>query len=148
MSFYWMYPFHSNFLHFWFRCDFSHSPPPTTSSNWWANFLSPNGPSWTFISSRFIHVNQVSCSLGVRWWGDCLAPDTPPLPPPPPQTWTRKFSKSKKSSWSLGVVVGRGSGARHPPPPPPPQTLTGKVSKSKKSTIPQENFLILSPKSL
>ena len=54
-------------------------------------------------------------------------------PPPPPQTLTRKFSKSKKLSWSLGVVVGGGgSGARHPPPTP--QTLTRKFSKSKKSS--------------
>ena len=44
---------------------------------------------------------------------------------------TRKFSKSKKSSWSLGVVMG-GSGVRHPPPPP--QTLTRNISKSKKSS--------------
>ena len=29
-----------------------------------------------------------------------------PPPPPPPQTLTRKFSKYKKSGWSLGVVVG------------------------------------------
>ena len=56
---------------------------------------------------------------------------TPPRPPPP-QTLTRKFSKSKRSSWSLGVVVGGVWHQTPPPPPPPPQILTRKFSKSKK----------------
>ena len=57
-----------------------------------------------------------------------LVPDTPPS-----QTLTRKFSKSKKSSWSLGVVVVGGL-VPDTPPPPPPQTLTRKFSKSKRSS--------------
>ena len=76
----------------------------------------------TGIKSHFSKSKKVQLSLGVVMVGRGLAPDTLP-PPPPPQTLTRKFSKSKRSSWSLGGVVGA---------PPPPQTLTRKFSKSKK----------------
>ena len=66
---------------------------------------------------------------------------------PPPQSLTRKVSKSKMSNCylykiNLGLgVVGR-SRARHPPPPPP-QSLTRKVSKAKMSNLSLEVVVVV-----
>ena len=60
-----------NFLHFWFRCDFSHTLPPPPPQTLMRKFSKSK---WAKHGKKFIY-------------------------------WIYPSSKSKKSSWSLGVVV-------------------------------------------
>ena len=89
---------------------------------------------WTKVAKKFDEMLKLTKKiffhcLAKGGWRRGMACQATPTPPPP-QTLTRKFSKSKKSSWLLGLWWW---GVWHARPPP----TTPKVS--------QENFL--SPKS-
>ena len=66
-----------------------HTCPHHHLKLWWENFLSPNGPN----SEKKIFLVDLSISWNfLHFWFSC---DFSHMPPPPPQTLMRKFSKSK-----------------------------------------------------
>ena len=108
---------------------------------WWGVWCQtlpppPPPPPPQTMTRKIFQVQKSSWSFRVGGGGGGVWYQTPPPPHHHLKLWQEKFlkfSKSKKSSWSLGVVVG-GFWCQTSPHQPPPQTLTRKFSKSKKSS--------------